>query len=491
MRKSSETPTIGFNFISAQQLQLFKKIAQPIDVPEAFYVYGGSNSGKTYGVGLACAYLASICEGIRIIICHTNRTALTSIYTPPIEAYFAAMGWDKAIKSTELNKINKESGKPNAYILKNGVNFTLFNNSTIDLIVLDQPIPSHNNKVHGLGANMVVLDEGGSNMRFEWFDYFLTGRLRRSPKQNCEFTNRVVVTDNTDPRAWAADFFVRKRHPKTLTPHSADMLKRIAAHKVDTWNNRLISSSSLELMKTGGNTTRFYYSDITLVQDVDTILPYKEIDADLRYFYVYGMDFGHKAYTTLVQVGYGGDYTVSARELYRKQGKDKDEILALVNRLLAYHEKMLQLIASNTPQNLGSLLKLQLTPVLVIDCANPELGEAISKRFGSRIIVKLSDKAGTKYGRMQKLSMLKLQVLKSSQFFRKELDNYRYQSIAYDTEERIRDGDDDLIDAYSYAAVEALQMLKIETKRLYFPAEIKNHFEMLKKANITCTSVEF
>jgi hypothetical protein len=252
----------------------------------------------------------------------------------------------------------------------------------------------------------------------------------------------------------------------------------------------------------GGDAARFFYSDPSLVFDKNQVFQYEIVEDEFRYNYVYGMDFGQKAYTTLLQVGFGGDLSVTCRELHYKQGMQfdvnkpsddpNDTIFGIVARLIKYHNKLLSAVLGCTPFGLRPLVnKFHLKPHIVIDSARPDIREALQDRFGSNIVVILSDKHEQKTVSTEKIKRLKIKVLKKSRHFIKELNGYRYKSVSFANQEKLPDGNDDLIDTYRYVSTYILDVFQVYSDLKFFNQNVKYHNSILQEAKIKITDFEY
>lgn len=474
------------SFVSLDQELLFNRIID--SKAKLLYSSGGGDSGKTFGAGMAAARVAYEIPCSKVYIFKNNLQKCKDLYLPPIYHYFNYLG----LSESKTGRNNK------SFFCENRTKFELANGSTIQLAVIERGIHPFNkeNKHHGMGANLIIIDES-TDIPFSWcIEYFLeSNRLRRSPGQILPFNNKIVFLENQSRWGWAYEWFGKWMHPKKQIPldeiwaneEKTLTLKEISEIvRVETWNNALLSNEELSFRKSGGNAQRFFYGTAEGVEDHGMIYPdFKIVDYPMSYNFFYGMDFGTKAYSTVMQVGFGGGYDVFARELWYKQGARHADIMEQVKKIIDHHYALLQAIKIKSGvQNYGFLNEYHLKPILIIDSARSDIRNEINDKFSGLITVRLSDKWSEKKIGIERIKKLNINICKKSKHFQHEIQNYRYKTTEYDNSEVIPDGNDDLLDTYKYIATDILKTLEYQPRLHKFTMRENIHFEMIKTINI-------
>ena len=473
-------------FVSLDQELLFNRIMD--SKAKLLYTSGGGDSGKTFAAGMAAARIAFEIPFSKIYIFKNNLQKCKDLFLPPIYHYFNYLGLTES----------KTGRKNSSFFCENKTKFVLENGSTIQLAVIVPGSSWENgsNKHHGMGANLIIIDES-TDIPFSWcISYFLeTNRLRISPNQKKPFNNKIVFLENQSRWGWAYDWFGKWTHPKKQIPldeiwaneEKTLTLKDISeVVRVETWNNALLSSEELSFRKSGGNAQRFFYGTAEGVEDYGMIYPdFKIVDYPMCYNFFYGMDFGTKAFSTVMQVGFGGGYDVFARELWYKQGARHADIMEQVKKIIDHHYAILQEIKLKSGvQAYGLINEYHLKPILVIDSARSDIRNEINDKFAGLIIVRLSDKWAEKKIGIERIKKLNINICKKSKHFQHEIQNYRYKTTNFDNSEIVPDGNDDLLDTYKYIATDILKTLEYQPRLHKFTMREKIHFEMIKNINI-------
>lgn len=476
---------VTLEYVSQDQFHLIDRIIN--SDAKMIYCHGGSNSGKTYGAGMAAARIALEYAGVYIHIFKSDLSKTKDLFLPPIYNYLNTLG----IKESQSTRNNE------TFFCHNSRVFYFANGSKIFLNVITPG--SHwndgRNRHHGVGGNLFIFDEI-SEMTFAWcVEYFYeSNRLRQSPQQKKIFKNKMVYLENQSPIFWGFKMFTQKIHPIKLTPLKEIVLDAnknvtyediIEEIRCETWNNNLITREQMELMKSSGNAARFFYSDGRGIKDYNQIYEYKVGEYPMRYNYFYGMDFGTKANSTVLQLGFGGNYDVHVRELWYQKGALHDDIMEQVGKIIAHHTRILTEIRKHAGFIFDNYLnEYHLKPVIIIDSARSDIRAEIFKKFGKYVTVRLSDKWAEKRVGIERVKKLNINVYKESKFFLNEIANYRYKNNGIDNSQEVPDGNDDLMDTYKYVATDVLKTFNVQPNLQNFNFLIKEHYEKFKNIKI-------
>ena len=478
-------------YVSQDQYRVVNRILR--SGAKLLYIHGGSSSGKTYGAGRAAAMAAVENPGIFVRIFKSDLSKTKDLFIPPIYEYLNLV-YGKESSAIKNNTSFVYNANDHAFYLANG--------SIIHLHVI---VPGTHwndgrNRHHGIGGNLFIFDEI-SELTFSWcVEYFFeSNRLRRAPNQKKDLKNKLVYLENQSPLFWGYKMFTEKVHPTNLTPLSqiirdskkgttyADIIEEI---RCETWNNNLITDDELELMKSSGNAARFYYSDGRGVKDHNQIYQYALEEFKMRYNFFYGMDFGTKAHSTIVQVGFGGDYDVNVRQLWYEQGALHGDTMDKVQQIVAHHNKILAAIRATLGYGWDRYLNdYHLRPLIIIDSARSDMRLEILKKFGNFVTVRLSDKWAEKKIGVERVKKLNIKICPKSKNFINEIQNYRYKVNSVDNSQVIPDGNDDLLDAYKYVATEILK--EIEIKPLNLRLDLMRAAFWAKFKNIPINDIPF
>lgn len=474
------------SFISQDQEDLFERIIH--SKAKLLYSSGGGDSGKTFGAGMAAVRVAHEYPGTKIIIFKNNLQKCKDLFLPPIYHYLDYLGL----------KESKSSRHNNSFFCHNKTHFEFANKSTIDIAVIDRgsnPFTG-SNKHHGMGANLIIIDES-TDIPFSWcIEYFLeTNRLRWSPDQKRAFNNKIVFLENQSRWGWAYSWFGKWTHPKKQIPLDelwANEEKTLTYKdisevvRVETWNNALLSEEELSFRKSGGNAQRFFYGSAEGVEDFGMIYPdVKLVDYPMCFNFFYGMDFGTKAYSTVLQMGFGGGYDVFDRELWYAQGALHADIMAQVKKIIDHHFAILQAIKLKIGAGAYGLLnEYHLKPVLIIDSARSDIRTEINNKFAGLIVVRLSDKWAEKRIGIERIKKLNINVCKKSKHLIYEFQNYRYKTTEHDNSEVIPDGNDDMMDTHKYTGTDVLKTLELQPRLHKFGHREQALFNLIKDINI-------
>lgn len=333
---------------------------------------------------------------------------------------------------------------------------TLRNGSKIYLRAVKSSSPKNetDSDLLGMEGETIYVDEA-TTLKYDWYEFFET-RCRSAV--GCP--PLLLLTENPDPRAWSYQYFNKRVHPITLEPLPEVQKKKSTCLRIEAWDNVLQDETYLEILKSGGNATRFYFGVASDEIDYNQIYQYEISDFPMRMFNIYAIDPGFSSPTGAVQIGFGGNHQINVRELCYDRGMGNDKYFDLVGKIIEQHQRYLsQLLALLPYATRGQVTRFHLTPFIIVDSARTDLIKDIDIHFNyettkegavvpkrTKVVEVLgANKSGPKELSVKAAKKLKIIVDPQSKFFLNEIRKYYYLEG-----ERLPDGDDHLLDATLY-----------------------------------------
>lgn len=446
---------------------------------------GGGGSGKTYISMIGVVLRSMKYDNTIHYLIKTDLKALkTAFETSVIPFLQETLG----LKESKSKKRNSSY----FYDSQAGVLY-LANKSRIQLCPVKSPYPyspSGDASIQGINGETIYIDEA-TTLNYQWYEFFET-RCRSA--HGCP--PLLLLTENPDARSWTDKYFREHLDPVTLQPLSDIQIQEQKVMRIESWENNLQNERFLAVLKNSGNALRFYWGKVDNSIDYGQIYQYEVAPFRMRLFNIYAMDIGYKAKTAIVQIGFGGDYSVNIRELCYKSGLLHDDILAEVGKIIEQHNLYLTLIESLLlPGQRDKLLNFHKIPYLIIDCARTDLIDEINKKFNPPIVngimrgekkieVVPSLKGELKYYSIERSKKLKQIVSPDSKFFLNEINSYRYKENAPD-DERVPDGNDDLMDAALYGKRYILEeVYPLHPELLIFNTTLEQLYNQINQSTI-------
>ena len=479
------TTEVKIKFNSHKQKHVFERVC--FSDKYIIYITGGANSGKSFATGCG---LAAECLTNAGIVCWAIKNDLQNCkntFLPPIRWFLDCLG----IKESHSKRNN------NSFFIDSERTILFANHSEIRFAVIDTPSPygGSSNKFHGTGGNIFVLDEG-TEIGYPWFDYFAnSGRNRKSPNQKEPYRDKIIVTENQSALHWGSKFFFEKVDPVTLNPlcerivEGRPYTELIETIRLETWENKMLTERQLDMLRTGGDADRYYYSDASRTKDIGQIYQYTVTPFVQRYYNIYAIDFGDKAKTGILQIGFGGSYDINIRELCYKSSMLLADVLIEVGKIIEGHKKVFDELLFSIDIGVRQFLaNYHRMPYIVIDSARPDMKREIEKKYPGQCIVLLSKKQIKKEHAVQRVKRLNFLIDKSSKFLLNEIGKFRYKKNSIENSEIVPDGDDDLLDPLLYGSRYILEeVLHVQQSSLYFGPYHNLVWEKLKNGRCTNT----
>lgn len=473
---------LGIKFNSVAQQNVCHQISS--GGKRTLLVRGGSGSGKTYISMIAIAKRALKYANTEHYLLKTDSKVLKAAFDRSVIAWLE----DSGIPASRSRKNNI------TYFYDQGDSELYFaNGSTIYLRPIRSPKPYSSRgdaALLGLNAETIYLDES-TTIGFDWYE-FLETRARSS--HSCP--PLIILTENPDARAWTSLYFDHSINPKTMEPLTPQQLAASSVMRIEAWDNILQDKQYLEILKHSGNALRFYYGQIDTSPDWGQIYQYSTAPMPMRMYNIYALDPGYQARTAIVQVGFGGDYTVNIKELCYAQGYGHDDFIKECQKVIDRHSNYLkQIKACLKPGQELFLSAIQVLPHLIVDCARVDLINDIDKRFNyeiingqrlrrPKIIVIPCRKGELKYYSIERVKKLAQVIDPTSKYYINEINKYRYNVTATD-DEKVPDGEDDLLDASLYAMRYILEdIFESQPCALAFDLTRQQIYEQIKHINI-------
>lgn len=445
---------IDINFSSESQCDVFREIVHGII--RTTLVRGGAGSGKSHIAMVAILRRAMQYPNTEHYLLKTDLKVLKASFDRSVITLLQSNG----IPPSKSRKRNYTY-----FYDENKYELHLANGSTLYLRPIRSPKPSNakgDSSLLGLNAESIYIDES-TTIAYAWYKFFET-RVRSA--HGCP--PKIILTENPEARAWTASYFDKQVDPETLQPLSEIQIQESKVMRIEAWQNVLQDGKYLEILKNSGNALRFYYGQIDDSIDYNQIYQYSTAPFEMRLFNIYALDPGYKAHTAIVQIGFGGSLSVNIKELCYEQGFGHDDFMTECQKIINLHNNYLEKIrASLLPGQDNYLSNYHVIPHLIVDCARTDLIKDIDKHFNyevvnGRKIVKPQivlipcRKGELKYYSIERVKKLKQVIDPKSKFYLNEIDNYFYQESMTD-EEKIPDGDDDLLDAALYGMRHVLE----------------------------------
>ncbi len=443
-------------------------------------VRGGSGSGKTYICMIAIAKRAMKYADTEHYLLKTDLKVLKAAFDRSVIAWLEGCGIPAS-----------RSRKGNTTYFYDQVNNELHfaNGSTIYLRPIRSPKPYGSRgdaALLGLNAETIYLDES-TTIGFEWYE-FLETRARSA--HGCPPI--IILTENPDARAWTSLYFDQQVNPRTMEPLTPQQIAAAMVMRIEAWENVLQDRQYLEILKHSGNALRFYYGQIDTSPDYGQIYQYSVAPMPMRMYNVYALDPGYQARTAIVQLGFGGDYTVNVRELCYAQGYLHDDFIVECQKIIDRHARYLRQIKECLRPGQDQFLSpIQVIPHLIVDCARVDLIDDIDRYFnykkvnGERvrnvqINVLPCRKGELKYYSIERVKKLAQVIDPLSRFYINEINKYRYNVTATD-DEKVPDGEDDLLDAALYGMRYVLEdIFESQPRALRFDPTRQQIYEQIK-----------
>lgn len=467
------TVDLDIRFSSDSQEKVFDALADP--KYRYFLIRGGAGSGKTFISLRAVAYRAMAFPGSMHYLLKTDKAALKTAFEDSVISWYDEGGFTPSRTRANNRTYFYDRGGTTELHYANG--------ASVFIRPITSPTPeqsSRDAKLHGIHAATLLFDEATAQ-RYEWFKW---ADHRVMPQKGCPPV--IILTENPDARSWTHLFFDLKVDPETMEPLSQQQIDAQCIMRIEAWENVLNDEATLEIWKNSGNAKRFYYGEVDDSPDYGQIYRYRTAPMPMRMYNIYALDPGYQARTAIVQIGFGGDLVANVRELCYSQGFGNEDFMREVQKIIDLHRSYLtQILASLKPGQDGWLSRMHFIPHLVVDCARVDLIADIDRRFnygekGKQIEVIASRKGEAKYYSIERIKKFAIEVDTNSKFLKNEMNHYRYTVTASD-DERVPDGQDDLLDAMLYGLRYALEDVYEHTPRaLKFDETRKQIYENIK-----------
>lgn len=436
---------------------------------------GGAGSGKTFIVMRAIFFRAMMMPNSFHYLFKTDLGVLVAAFERNV------ISWLEELKLGPIYRYDKAR---NILFLKNG--------AQIHLKPIKAPTPkqSKDNSILGMEAETIYIDEATS-LVYEWWEFFIS-RCRSARGYN----SLMVASENPAKRTWSNSYFIKKINPITLE-ELPDIIKRqIKVIRIESWDNAFIEPLFLDMLKNSGDADRFYYGRVNDAIDYDQIYNYEVAPYVPRMFTIYGIDPGYSVPTGIVEVGFGGDYTVNVRQLSYERGLTIDGFKKEVERIIRIHGRYYKKLQDALHVVLkGRMLYIQTTPHIIIDSARTDLINDLDLYFNTDLLPGggrrrkpvqevefiACNKTGSKLQSIRKAQKLKQIVDPESNFYLKEIGGYLFQPSRSE-EESVPDGDDHLLDASLYCMRYILEeMFERHPYTLFFNNDLKAIADVQKK----------
>lgn len=443
-------------------------------------VRGGSGSGKTHISMIAIAKRALKYANTEHYLLKTDLKVLKAAFDRSVIKWLE----DSGIPASKSRKNNTTYFYDQ---VNNELHFA--NGSTIYLRPIRSPKPYGSRgdaALLGLNAETIYLDES-TTIGFEWYE-FLETRARSA--HGCP--PLIILTENPDARAWTSMYFDQQINPKTMEPLTPQQIAASIVMRLEAWENVLQDRQYLDILKHSGNALRFYYGQIDTSPDYGQIYQYRTDLMPMRMYNIYALDPGYQARTGIVQIGFGGDYSVNVRELCYAQGFGHDDFMRECQKIIDKHADYLAQIEMRLkPGQEQFLSPIQVLPHLIVDCARVDLINDIDRRFNyetingvklrkPKIIVIPCRKGEAKYYSIERVKKLAIAIDPLSKFMINEINKYRYDVTKTD-DEKVPDGEDDLLDAMLYGLRYVLEdIFESQPRALTFDLTRKQIYEQIK-----------
>lgn len=430
-------------------------------------VRGGAGSGKTYINHIGILIRALTHPETEHYNVKTDYKVMKKSFEGSVIRWLKDAGLSEA-KSKKRNRTYFYDEQKGSLYLGNG--------SCIFMRPIRSPRPygtTGDSDLLGINAETIHVDES-TTILYDWYSFFET-RCRSA--RGCP--PLLLLSENPDARCWTHNYFDKGIDPKTLKELSPIQRNSSKVMRIESYENAMQDEHYLEILKNSGNAQRFYYGIVDDRSDYGRIYQYSVSPMTMRFANIYALDIGYKARTAIVQIGFGGDYTVNIRELCYKQGLLRDDILEEVQKVIDLHSDYFAKIKQAlSPGQWDKLLNYHALPYLVVDQARPDVAEEIVKHFNysinelgikvkdPKIVVLLSRKGENKYYSVERVKKLKQIVDPNSRHYIKEISEYRYKGTLDDDNEVIPDGNDDALDAALYGMRHILEDVFNPTPRL-------------------------
>lgn len=451
--------------------------------PRTLLIRGGSGSGKTFICMRAILLRAFKFPHTEHYLLKTDLKVLRSSFESSVIAWFKSSGMPASFNSSNVKTWHYDSGKS---IL------TLGNGSRIYLKPIRSPYPSNSggdSDILGINAETIYLDEA-TTIRYEWYQ-FLETRCRSA--HGCP--PMLIFTENPDAKSWTHAYFDERVDPLTLKKLSTVQREQSKVMRIEAWDNKLQDKLYLEILKNSGNATRFYYGVADDGEDYNQIYRYDVAPFVTKLFNIYAIDPGYSAPTGIVQISFGGSYSVNVRQLCYRKGMLLDDYKEEVQHIINYHTKLYNAILEAIP--LGArdkLTKFHETPTILVDCARTDLIDDLNRHFNltksdkgtyymvgkKKVNLVPCNKVGTKAEAIERVRIFRQIVDTTSKFYLSEIRQYRY-----DDKGNVPDGNDHLLDAALYGMRYLLEMVFTKNANaLVFNKLYEQLYELIKNIEV-------
>lgn len=462
--------TLTYN--SDNQRMVFDEVVN--NTVRMLLVQGGSGSGKTFIIMRAIFIRALTMPKSFHYLFKTDLGVLVAGFERNV------ISWLEEMKLQPIYRYDKAR---NILFLKNG--------AQIHLKPIKAPTPkqSKDNSLLGMEAETIYIDEATS-LVYEWWEFFIS-RCRSARGYN----SLMVASENPAKRTWSNNYFVKKINPVTLEDLPDVIKQQVKVLRIESWDNVFIETLFLDMLKNSGDADRFYYGRVNDAIDFDQIYTYEVGEFVERMFNVYGIDPGYSVPTGIVQIGFGGDYTVNVRQLYYEKGLTIEGYIKEVEKIIRIHESYRTCLQDALPIALkGRMLYIQTTPHIIIDSARTDLVKELDEHFNTDVLRSggrrrkqiiqaefiACNKDGGKLANIRKAQKLKQIVSPESNFYLKEIGGYLFQPSRTDAES-VPDGEDHLLDAALYCMGYILELFDRHPYTLFYNNDLKTIAELQKK----------
>lgn len=430
-------------------------------------VQGGSGSGKTFIIMRAIFIRAMMQPNSFHYLFKTDLGVLVAGFERNVIAWLEEIGLQPIYRYDKAKHI-----------------LQLLNGAQIHLKAIKAPTPrqSKDNALLGMEAETIYIDEATS-LVYEWWEFFIT-RCRSSRG----YPSLMVASENPAKRTWSNLYFNKHLNPITLEELPPVIKEQTKIARLESWDNKFMEPLFFEMLKNSGDADRFYYGRVTEGVDYDQIYNFEVGEFKQRMFNIYGIDPGYSVPTGIVQVGFGGDYTVNIKQLSYEKGMGIDDFKREVEKIIHLHNLYYERLKNAIPVALrGRLLYLQSTPHIIIDSARTDLINDLDLHFNTDLLpgggrrrktanqaeFVACNKTGSKLQSIRIAQKLKQIVDPESKFYLKEIGGYLFQNSAKTDEDSVPDGDDHLLDAALYCFRHIITTYERSPYTLFYNLDLK------------------